>query len=167
MPNTVIDELLQAAEVNQAHFPGVRALVPTRHVAIVTCMDSRIDVFAIFGLKSGQVHLIRNAGGLATTDVLRSLVNPQRELRKTREIILMHHTKCGLCNMDENAMRQRIRNETGMEPPYPFGVFSDLDQAVRNAVKIVTEHPFLPYRDRIRGCVYDVDTGSVREVGTA
>ena len=141
----------------------MRAVVPARHVAIVTCMDSRIDNFAIFGLDSGEAHIIRNAGGLVTDDVLRSLVVSQR-LLQTREVVLMHHTDCGLHNADENAMRARIRTETGAEPPYAFGMFADLDEAVRRALERVREHPFLPHRDRVRGFVYEVENGRLREV---
>jgi carbonic anhydrase len=126
-------------------------------------MDSRIDIFAIFGLGCGEAHLIRNAGGLVTDDVLRSLVISQRVLQ-TREIIVMHHTNCGLHGMDEQAMRERIRAETGSEPPYAFGAFEDLDAAVRSAVARVRAHAFLPHRDCVRGCIYDVETGEVLSV---
>ena len=107
--------------------------------------------------------MIRNAGGLVTDDVLRSLVVSQRVLQ-TREIVLVHHTNCGLHGADEAAMRAAIRAETGEEPPYAFGAFADLDDAVRHAILTVREHPFLPHRDRVRGFVYDVDTGHLREV---
>jgi carbonic anhydrase len=157
------DLLVQSAREHEADFPGVRAVVPKRHVAIVTCMDSRIDNFAIFGLQSGEAHIIRNAGGLVTDDVLRSLVVSQRVLQ-TREVILVHHTNCGLHNADEPAMRAAIRAETGAEPPYPFGAFADLDQAVRDAIRRVREHPFIPHRDQVRGFVYDVNDGHLREV---
>ena len=159
----VIDELLREAHAHLEKFSGPRAVVPARHVAIVTCMDSRIDIFDIFGLESGEAHVIRNAGGLVTEDVLRSLVISQRVLQ-TREIILMHHTNCGLHNMDEGAMREQICAETGADPPYRFGVFRDLDEAVRRAMATVREHPFLPHRDSVRGFVYDVDDGSLRKI---
>jgi len=163
MSATTIDELLASARAHEADFRGMRAVVPARHVAIVTCMDSRIDNFAIFGLDSGEAHIIRNAGGLVTDDVLRSLVVSQRVLQ-TREILLVHHTDCGLHNADENAMRAQIRRETGTEPSYAFGAFPDLDEAVRQAIARVREHPFLPHRDRVRGFVYDVHNGHLREV---
>lgn len=163
MSETATDELVHNARAHMADFPGVRAVVPARHVAIVTCMDSRIDNFAIFGLDSGEAHIIRNAGGLVTEDVLRSLVVSQR-LLQTREVILMHHTDCGLHKADEDAMRARIRTETGAEPSYAFGAFPDLDEAVRRAIALVREHPFLPHRDRVRGFVYDVNNGRLREV---
>jgi carbonic anhydrase len=162
---TAIDVLVRGAREHEADFPGVRAVVPARHVAIVTCMDSRIDNFAIFGLNSGEAHIIRNAGGLVTDDVLRSLVVSQRVLQ-TREVVLVHHTDCGLHNADEAAMREQIRRETGAEPSYAFGAFPDLDEAVRRAITRVREHPFLPHRDRVRGFIYDVHDGHLREVRT-
>ncbi|MGD0051972.1 MAG: carbonic anhydrase [Vulcanimicrobiaceae bacterium] len=137
--------------------------MPTRHVAIVTCMDSRIDTFRIFGLDSGEAHVLRNAGGLVTDDVLRSLVLSQR-LLQTREIVVMHHTECGLHGADEAGLRSAIAAETGQTPPYEFGAFADVDEAVRRAVARVREHPFLPYRDRVRGFVYEVSRGRLREV---
>ena len=158
-----IDELVANARKHEADFEGPRALVPTKRVAIVTCMDSRIDNFRIFGLDSGEAHILRNAGGLVTDDVLRSLVLSQR-LLKTREVILMHHTGCGLHNTDESELHDQIHADTGRTAPYAFGVFSDLDEAVRRAIATVRGHPFLPHRDRVRGFVYDVETGHLREV---
>lgn len=161
--SSAIDELLSNAGAYEARFPGPRATIPARHVTIVTCMDSRIDPFAIFGLKTGEAHILRNAGGLATEDMLRSLVLSQR-LLMTREILLMQHTHCGLHGADEAALRRKIVAETHAEPPYAFGAFADIDRSVRDAVATVREHRFLPHRDRVRGFVYDVDTGRVREV---
>ncbi len=162
MPD-VIDELVENARTHEADFEGPRALVPARHVAIVTCMDSRIDNFRIFGLDSGEAHILRNAGGLVTDDVLRSLVLSQ-QLLQTREVIVMHHTGCGLHHLDEPALRARIAAETGQEPPYEFGAFHDVDEAVRQAIARVRAHPFLVYRDRVRGFVYEVESGRLREV---
>ena len=161
--NTATEELVANAIAREIDFEGPRASIPSRHVTIVTCMDSRIDIFRIFGLDSGEAHILRNAGGLVTDDVLRSLVLSQRVLQ-TREIILMHHTNCGLHKTDESALRASIAADTGHEPPYAFGTFGDLDEAVRDAVRRVHEHPYLPYRDRVRGFVYDVDSGHLREI---
>jgi carbonic anhydrase len=126
-------------------------------------MDSRVNSFRIFGLDSGEAHILRNAGGLVTEDVLRSLVLSQRRLQ-TREVILMHHTDCGLHATDEVALRAEIAAETGQEPPYAFGAFRDLDQAMRDAIERVRTHPFLPHRDHVRGFIYEVETGHLREV---
>jgi carbonic anhydrase len=160
---TATDALLAAARAREAGFEGPRAVIPTRHVAIVTCMDSRIDTFRIFGLDSGEAHVMRNAGGLATDDMLRSLVLSQR-LLKTREVILMHHTNCGLDGTDEAALLAEIAAETGEAPPYAFGSFRGVDDAVRRAIVRVREHPYLPHRDNVRGFVYEVETGHVREI---
>ena len=160
---TAIDDLVGNAVAHEADFEGPRAVVPAKHVAIVTCMDSRIDNFRIFGLDSGEAHILRNAGGLVTDDMLRSLVLSQR-LLQTREVVLMHHTNCGLHGTDEPALRAAIAAETGQEPPYAFGAFTDIDEAVRRAIARVREHPFLPHRDNVRGFVYDVETGHLREV---
>ena len=161
--STQTDELFLNASRHESRFAGPRAVIPSRHVAIVTCMDSRIDTFAIFGLDSGEAHILRNAGGLVTDDMLRSLVLSQRVLQ-TREIILMHHTDCGLHRADEEGLRARIKAETGSEPPYAFGAFADVDEAVRAAIRRVREHPYLPHRDNVRGFVYEVERGRVREV---
>lgn len=158
-----IDELFANALAREAAFEGPRAVIPSKHVVIVTCMDSRIDNFRIFGLDSGQAHILRNAGGLITDDVLRSLVLSQR-LLQTREVIIMQHSNCGLHNTDEAALLAQIEQETGAQPPYAFGAFADLDEAVRAGVRRVREHPFLPHRDRVRGFVYEVESGHVREI---
>src|ERR1700734_2502405 len=130
---TQTDQLFANARTHESRFKGPRALVPARHLAIVTCMDSRIDTFSIFGLDSGEAHILRNAGGIVTDDVLRSLVLSQT-LLETREIILMHHTNCGM-------------------------KFDDIDEAVRTAIQRVREHPLLPHRDNVRGFVYEVEHG--------
>jgi len=160
---SAIDELVRNAIVHEADFEGQRAVVPAKHVTIVTCMDSRIDSFRIFGLESGQAHILRNAGGLVTDDVLRSLVLSQR-LLQTREVILMHHTGCGLHGTNEAALRAAIAAETGDEPPYRFGAFDDIDAAVRSAIDRVRGHRYLPHRDNVRGFIYDVETGHLREI---
>jgi carbonic anhydrase len=161
--SSAIEELVGNAVMHEVDFEGPRAVIPAKHVTIVTCMDSRIDNFRIFGLDSGEAHILRNAGGLVTEDVLRSLVLSQR-LLQTREVILMHHTNCGLLGADEPALRAEIAAETGHAPPYAFGAFSDIDEAVRVAIARVREHVFLPHRDRVRGFVYEVETGHLREV---
>jgi carbonic anhydrase len=161
--SSAIDQLLGNAIAHEADFEGPRAVIPAKHVAIVTCMDSRIDSFRIFGLGSGEAHILRNAGGLVTDDVLRSLVLSQR-LLQTREVILVHHTNCGLHGVDEPALRAEIAADAGDAPPYAFGAFEDIDAAVRSAIGRVREHRYLPHRDRVRGFVYEVETGHLREV---
>jgi carbonic anhydrase len=161
--SSVIDELIGHAIAHETDFEGPRAVIPARHVAIVTCMDSRIDTFRIFGLGSGEAHILRNAGGLVTEDVLRSLVLSQR-LLQTREIILMYHTNCGLHGANEPALRDEITADTGQAPPYAFGAFTDIEEAMRESIARVREHPFLPHRDHVRGFVYEVETGHLREV---
>jgi carbonic anhydrase len=161
--SSAIDQLVRNAVAHEADFEGPRAVIPAKHVAVVTCMDSRIDSFRIFGLDSGEAHILRNAGGLVTDDVLRSLVLSQR-LLQTREVVLMHHTNCGLHGTDEAALRAAIAEDTGHAPPYAFGAFEDIDEAVRTAIARVREHPFLPHRDNVRGFVYEVETGHLREV---
>jgi carbonic anhydrase len=160
---TAIEELYANALAHEAGFTGPRAVIPAKHVALVTCMDSRIDTFRIFGLESGQAHILRNAGGLASDDMLRSLVLSQR-LLQTREVMLVHHSNCGLHGADEAALEAQIEADTGSAPPYAFGSFADLDEAVRAAIVRVREHPYLPHRDNVRGFVYEVQTGHLREV---
>lgn len=161
--NSATDALIAKAAANEVDFAGARAVIPTKHLTIVTCMDSRIDIFRIFGLDSGEAHVLRNAGGLVTEDMLRSLVLSQR-LLQTREVVLMHHTNCGLHGVDEPALRAAITADAGQAPSYAFGAFSDIDVAVREAIARVRAHPFLPHRDRVRGFVYEVETGHLREV---
>jgi carbonic anhydrase len=158
-----IDKLLENSAAYAAQFGGPSTQVPAKAVAIVTCMDTRIDGFRIFGLGPGDAHIVRNAGGLVTDDVLRSLVISQR-LLGTREVMLVHHTKCGLHGLDNAALRAKIADDVGRPPPYELGAFGDLDDAVRAAITRVRSHPFLLNRDRVRGFVYDVDTGRLREV---
>ncbi|HTV73111.1 MAG TPA: carbonic anhydrase [Candidatus Acidoferrales bacterium] len=160
---SVIDELILNADLRQKDFPGPHSVIPEKHIAVVTCMDSRIDVFRILGLNSGEAHIIRNAGGIVTDDVLRSLVLSQRFLQ-TREVLLVHHTDCGLQRFSEDEFRERITREVGLEPPYAFGAFTDIDASVRQSIARVGDHPFLPHRVHVRGFVYDVNTGKTREV---
>jgi carbonic anhydrase len=160
---SITDELIYEAHLHAARFGGPRPVIPAKHLAIVTCMDSRIDVFDLFGLSIGDAHVIRNAGGIVTDDVLRSLVLSQRVL-KTREVLLVHHSDCGLQQIREDEFRAHLLAETGEEPPYLFGAFTDVDDAVRHAIARVRGHVFLPHREHVRGFVYDVDSGGLREV---
>ena len=141
--HSAIDDLSAKAVAHESDFEGPRALIPSKHLAIVTCMDSRIDTFRIFGLESGEAHILRNAGGIVTDDMLRSLVLSQR-LLQTREVLLMHHTNCGLHNLNEPKLRSEIVADTGSEPPYAFGSFTDIDDAVRDAIMRVRDPPAAP-----------------------
>ena len=136
---------------------------PSLRLAIVTCMDSRLDVFAALGLEDGQAHILRNAGGVITDDVIRSLAISQRRLR-TEEIMLIHHTDCGLQLITDDGFRAELQEATGMAPPFAIESFTDVDADVRQSIARVRHSPFLLHRDRVRGLVYDVDTGVLREV---
>lgn len=134
---------------------------PGRRLAVVACMDSRLDVFDALGLSLGDAHVIRNAGGLVTDDVIRSLLISQRMLG-TQGIVLVHHTECGLLNLDEPAVRKQIAEETGAEPG-PLGAFKDVTESVRESIRRLQDSPFVSSTE-IRGFVYDVQTGLLREV---
>jgi carbonic anhydrase len=160
----VIDELLG----NNAAFaaaPPVRQfdVRPSRRLAIVTCMDSRLDVFAALGLHDGEAHVLRNAGGVITDDVIRSLAVSQRRLG-TRMVMLIHHTDCGMAKLTDDGFRQELREATGVAPAFAIESFTDLDADVRQSVLRVRRSAFLPHRDAVRGFVYDVDTHALREI---
>ena len=126
-------------------------------------MDARLDLFGLLGLKPGDAHLIRNAGGVATDDVIRSLAISQRKLG-TREIVLIHHTNCGMLTFTEDEFRAEMLGETGMRPSWSAETFTDLDTDVRSSIKRIRSDPFIPHRDNVRGFIFDVDTGELREV---
>jgi carbonic anhydrase len=155
-----IDDLI----ANNARYsgPGPVPAVPGRALAIVTCMDARIDVFAMLGLKVGDAHVIRNAGGVATEDAIRSLAISQR-LLGTRTVVLVQHTECGLLTIDDAEFRAALRTEVGHAPPWSTEAFADLDESVRLSTQRVRSDPFLIAHE-VRGFVYDVATGRLREV---
>jgi carbonic anhydrase len=126
-------------------------------------MDARLDPRSVLGLADGDAHVIRNAGGIVTDDAIRSLAISQR-LLGTEEIVLLHHTDCGMLGLDEGEVRREIAAETGFEPPWDVGAFDDLEGSVRESIARIVASPFLPRRDRIRGLIYDVATGRLREV---
>lgn len=136
---------------------------PSRRLAIVTCMDSRLDVFAALGLGDGAAHVLRNAGGVITDDVIRSLAVSQRKLG-TREVMLIHHTDCGLMKLTDDGFRAELQEDAGIAPSFAIESFDDLDADVRQSILRVRRSPFLPHRDAVRGFVYDVDTHALREV---
>jgi carbonic anhydrase len=136
---------------------------PAKQVAVVTCMDSRMDIFALLGLKNGQAHIIRNAGGVVTDDVIRSLAISQRKLG-TREVMLIHHTDCGMQKITDDGFRAELQEATGVAPAFAIESFTDLDADVRQSILRVRRSTFVLHRDAVRGFVYDVDTHALREV---
>ena len=135
---------------------------PTRKAAVLACMDARIDVYRVLGLTLGQAHVIRNAGGVVTDDAIRSIVISQR-LLGTEEIVLLHHTDCGMLTFTDDAVKQSILDETGLRPSFALEAFPDLDGDVRQSIARIEASPFIPHKN-VRGFVYDVTTGSLREV---
>jgi len=160
---TVIDELLSRNTQYAASFPGPAPLPPALRLAIVACMDSRLDVHGALGLAIGDAHVIRNAGGAVTDDVIRSLVISQR-LLGTREIVLIHHTDCGMVKFTDDELKSAIEQDTGIRPPWATEAFTDLDSDVRQSIARLKASPFVPHKDAIRGLVFDVETGLLREV---
>jgi carbonic anhydrase len=142
---------------------GCLQVAPTRHLAVVTCMDSRIDLFESLGLDNGEAHFIRNAGGVVTDDVIRSLCLSQR-LLGTREILLVHHTDCGLQSVSEDAFKAELEAEVGMKPCWALESFDDPFADVLQSVQRLRHTPFLQHKGHIRGFVYDVTTGRLHEV---
>ncbi len=136
---------------------------PSRRLAIVTCMDSRLDVFAALGLGDGEAHVLRNAGGVVSDDVIRSLAISQRRLG-TREVMLIHHTDCGMEKITDEGFRVELEEATGIAPEFPIEAFESVDDSVRQSLERVRRSPFIPHRDAVRGFVYDVDTHRLREV---
>ncbi len=161
---SVIDELVTNNEAFAANLPAKHLDVrPSRQLAIVTCMDSRLDVFAALGLGDGQAHVLRNAGGVITDDVIRSLAISQRRLG-TRAVMLIHHTNCGMQTLTDDGFRAELQEATGMAPAFAIESFSDVDADVRQSILRVRRSEFLLHRDSVRGFVYDVDTHRLREV---
>lgn len=138
-------------------------LTPQRHLAVVTCMDSRMDIFEMLGLNHGDAHIIRNAGGVVTDDVVRSLVVSQR-LLKTQEIILIHHTDCGLQKISEDGFKHDIEEDCGIKPWWAIEAFNDPFADVRQSMARLDHSPFIVHKKNIRGFVYDVETGELLEV---
>lgn len=160
---SAIDHLVHANETYATSFPGPRPLRPKLALAVVACMDSRLDLFGALGLDIGDAHLIRNAGGIPTDDVLRSLALSQRSLG-TQEILIIHHTQCGMDNFDDDAFRRQLAAESGVEPPWRVKGFTDVVAAMRESIQTVRECRWLPHRDVVRGFVFDVATARLTEV---
>lgn len=143
---------------------GDLAAPPSKKTAIVACMDARMDIFRMLGLTEGDAHVIRNAGGVVTEDVIRSLMISQR-LLGTEEIVLIHHTGCGMATFRDDEIKDQIMAETGLRPAFALEAFTDLDDDVRQSIARIKASPFVPRQDAIRGFVYEVETGRLREVG--
>jgi carbonic anhydrase len=160
---SAIDHLVHANERYVESFPGPRPLRPKLRLAVIACMDSRLDLFGSLGLDIGDAHLIRNAGGIPTDDVLRSLALSQRSLG-TREVVVIHHTECGMDGFDDAAFRAQLTAETGEAPPWRVDGFTDLYEDTRRSVATVRSCGWIPYRDDVRGFVFDVATASITDV---
>jgi carbonic anhydrase len=160
---SVTDDLVRNAERHAARFePATLDAAPTRKIAVVCCMDARIDLFGLLGLDTGDAHLIRNAGGVVTDDVIRSLAISQRKLG-TEEIVLIQHTRCGLSTFTDDEFRRELEEETGIRPSWAAETFDGEDADVRQSLARIHHSPFIRHK-AARGFVYDVDTGKLREV---
>ena len=158
------DELLKSAEAYAASFTkGDLPLPPGRKIAIVACMDARLNPYGLLGLSEGDAHVIRNAGGVITADEIRSLSISQR-LLGTEEIVLIHHTDCGMLTFTDDEFKQSIQEETGIKPEWAAEAFSDIDADVRQSLARVKASPFIPKKHSVRGFIYDVTDGRLREV---
>jgi carbonic anhydrase len=161
---TVTDELVANSEAYSAQFDkGDLPLPPAKKVAVVACMDARLDPARVLGLNEGDAHVIRNAGGVVTDDEIRSLAISQR-LLGTEEIVLIHHTDCGMLTFSDDEFRRSIQQETGIKPEWAAEAFGDVDEDVRQSIARIEASPFIPHKDAIRGFVYEVETGKLREV---
>jgi len=158
------DELLRNNEAYAGSFAkGELPLPPGKQVAIVVCMDARLETGRMLGIEEGDAHVIRNAGGVVTDDVIRSLTISQR-LLGTREIVLIHHTDCGMLTFQDDAVKQQILSDTGIRPHFAMEAFSDLDADIRQSISRIQQSAFVPHKDQIRGFVFEVETGRLREV---
>lgn len=160
---SAIDHLLHANETYAASFPGPRPLRPKLRMTVIACMDSRLDLFGALDLDIGDAHLIRNAGGLPTDDVLRSLAISQHYLG-TREVVLIHHTECGMLDFDDAAFRARLGEQTGAAPPWDVPGFADVRAAMRQSIDVVRTCQWIPHRDDVRGFIFHVATARLEEV---
>jgi len=159
---SVTDEYLSNNAAYAESFGEQLPMPPSQQVAVVACMDARLDVYRILGLKPGEAHVIRNAGGVVTDDAIRSLTISQR-LLGTREIILIHHTDCGMLTFTDDAVKRQIQDDTGIKPRFALEAFPDLDEDVRQSIARIRESPFIPNKN-IRGFVFDVGSGRLNEV---
>src|SRR5262252_5470676 len=161
---SVTDQLIANAKLYAEGFDrGDLPMPPAKKVAVVACMDARLNPYGLLGLSEGDAHVIRNAGGVITDDEIRSLAISQR-LLGTEEIMLIHHTGCGMLTFSDDAFRQQVMEDTGVKPEWAAEAFSDLDGDVRQSIARIAASPFIPKKDNVRGFVYEVETGRLREV---
>ncbi|MFF5227308.1 beta-class carbonic anhydrase [Dactylosporangium sp. NPDC000521] len=160
---SAIDHLIHANEQYASTFPGPRPVRPRLRLTVITCMDSRLDLFGALGLEIGDAHLIRNAGGLPTEEVLRSLAISQRRLG-TREVVLIHHTECGMQDFDDDEFRATLTAETGRAPGWDVPGFTDLHETMRSSIETVRQCAWLPHREDVRGFIFDVASAKLEEV---
>jgi carbonic anhydrase len=160
---SVTDEYLANNAEYAKTFSGPLPLPPSKQVAVVACMDARMNVYGILGLQEGEAHVIRNAGGVVTDDEIRSLAISQR-LLGTREIILIHHTDCGMLRFTDDELLRSLHNETGIRPTWAVETFADTEEDLRMSMRRVRTSRFIPYTDQVRGFMYDVTTGRLMEV---
>ncbi len=160
---SVTDDLLANNARYVETFEGPLPLPPSKHVAVLACMDARLNVYGVLGLAEGESHVIRNAGGVVTEDEIRSLAISQR-LLGTKEIILIHHTDCGMLTFTDDDFKKSIQDEIGIKPPWAAEAFSDLAEDVRQSIARIKASPYVPIKDSIRGFVFDVATGKLNEV---
>ena len=160
----VTDELLGHNDAYASDFDkGDLPMPPGKKVAVLACMDARLDPAKVLGLDEGDAHVIRNAGGVVSEDAVRSLVISQR-LLGTEEIVLIHHTDCGLLTFDDNSVKVQIQADTGLRPSFALEAFPDVDADVQQSIARIRANPFIPKKDQVRGFVYEVETGKLREV---
>jgi carbonic anhydrase len=160
---SVTDELLENNARYAESFTGPLPLPPAKGVAVIACMDARLNIYSILGLNDGEAHVIRNAGGVVTDDEIRSLAISQR-LLGTREIILIHHTECGMLTFTDDAFKRTIQDETGIKPAWSAEAFADLNEDVKQSIARIQASPFVPHKESVRGFVFDVATGKLDEV---
>jgi len=161
---STIDELVtNASAYGQSFSSGELPLPPAKRVAIVACMDARLNPYGLLGLREGDAHVIRNAGGVITDDEIRSLAISQR-LLGTEEIMLIHHTDCGMLTFGDDEFRRQVQQETGVKPEWAAEAFDDLEEDVRQSIARIKASPFIPKKDTVRGFIYEVESGQLREV---
>jgi carbonic anhydrase len=160
---TVIDEYLANNARYAENFSGPLPMPPSKQIAVLACMDARLNVYGALGLNEGEAHVIRNAGGVVTDDEIRSLAISQR-LLGTREVMLIHHTDCGMLTFTDDAFKRSIHDETGIKPHWAAEAFPDVDEDVRQSIARIKASPFVPHTDNVRGFVFDVATGKLNEV---